>query len=101
MSKSSFELGQYVMTRGIQDLIEQFDFNPLNYIARHHMLENSEMDKEDQKANLDSIQTGARIFSKYTFSPAAETSFDIYVITEAEDDNNVRNSTCILLADEY
>lgn len=101
MSKLSFELGQCVMTRGIQDLIELYNFNPLEYIARHHACDFSELCKEDQSANYDAIADGSRIFSKFTFRPDAETSFDLYVITEAKDDHNLRNSTCVLLANEY
>jgi hypothetical protein len=96
-----FSLGHCVITRGIQDLINRYDLNPHEFIARHHACDFSEMDKSDQQANMDAIKCGARIFSKYTFKPSSDISIDVFVITEAKDDKNVRNSTCILMADEY
>ena len=91
-----FELGHCVMTPGIQDLIERYQFDAQQFLVRHQTGDWSEMDTEDQAANFEAINTGERIFSKYTFRPNAEQNIDLYVITEWD-----WSSTCLLLAEEY
>ncbi len=96
-----FELGKVVITPGIQGIIERFYFNPHEILERHLAMDCSDMDAEDQQANSDALVNGSRIFSKFIFIPNLQVSIDVFVITEACDNEGMRQSTCILLPGEY
>lgn len=53
--------------------------------------------KGDQKLNQEALKDGSRIFSAYMLP----TDVKIWCITTATDDDGKRESTCILLPDEY
>ena len=101
MNKPAFDLGHCVMTQGIQELVERYNFSPQAFLERHHACDWSELCLEDQQANKNALTNGGRIFSKYTIQASDTESIDIFIITDACDDDNIRQSTCILLPEEY
>ena len=88
-----FELGQVVATPGALEALEAAEQDPSALIARHVTGDWGDLEKEDIKANEDSITTGARILSAYVLP---ETETKIWIITESD-----RSATTILLSEEY
>lgn len=64
---------------------------------RHTCGDGGDLDAHDQAANRDALKTGARILSAYNLPDGTR----VWIITEAEDDDGVRESTTILLPSEY
>ena len=56
-----------------------------------------EWDAHDLRANAEALRHGSRILSAYTLP----TGVKIWIITEAEDEEGNRTSTCVLLPSEY
>lgn len=92
-----FELGQIVATPAALELLEQHGLNALQLVRLHVTGEYGDLCADDKQRNKDAIEDGGRIFSSYKMSDGTK----IYVITEAQDDGGRRQSTCILLADQY
>lgn len=90
--KPLFPLGQVVATPWALEKLEALGVEPLELIIRHAAGDWSDMDKEDQQANRQTLKEGSRVFSSYRFSDNTK----IWVITEAD-----RSSTTILLPEEY
>ena len=88
---SLFKLGQVVATPAALKLCEANKVNPLLLLGRHIGGDWGELTEEDVKANVLAIQHDLRLFSSYPVG-----NEKIWVITEAD-----RNSTCLLLPDEY
>ena len=91
-----FSIGKLVATPGAMSMMQEQGIDASQLIRRHVKGDWGNLDREDIKANKDALVSGARIFSVYEFDHAK-----LYVITEAKDDNEVRQSTCILLPSEY
>ena len=92
MPSPKFDLGQIVATPGALEALESAGQNPTEFLTRHVAGDWGELDQEDQQANNDALESGARLLSAYR--TADETK--IWIITEAD-----RSSTCILLPSEY
>lgn len=92
-----FELGQVVATPGALQALEDADVTPVDLLRRHSQGDWGDLSAEDKQSNDEAIRDGSRIFSAYVLP----TDTKVWVITEAEDDTGKRNSTCILLPDEY
>ncbi len=86
-----FPIGRLLATPGALAFCREHGINPIHVFTRHLARDWSEMDAEDQRANLRAIGEGSRIFSGYTYQGTR-----LYVITEAD-----RSVTTLLLADEY
>lgn len=86
-----FQLGVLVATRGVVEFCKEHDIDMLRIVTRHLRGDWSDMDPEDQVANMMAIRTGGRIFGSYSF-PAGK----VWIITEAS-----RESTTFLLPSEY
>ena len=86
-----FPIGQLVATPGALAFCKQHGINPIHIIARHVARDWSQMDREDQAANLAAITDATRILSAYVYDETR-----IWVVTEAD-----RLVTTLLLADEY
>lgn len=104
-NKIKLELGQVVMTRGVDALLEERYGKSVREIAlilvtRHRIGDWSEMCEEDALANLDDAYTGeGRILSAYhlpLLPGEAGEGIKIWVITEWD-----RSYTTILLPEEY
>ena len=57
-----------------------------------------EVDEEDWRLNDEALMTGGRLLSAYTTRRGGTR---LWVITEAQDDQGRRASTCVLLPSEY
>lgn len=91
-----FNLGQVVMTRGVNDQIAEdlrFSKFVLDSLRRHASADWGEMDKEDLEANEDALKYGDRLFSAYEPKNGLP---KIWIITECD-----RSVTTILFPDEY
>jgi hypothetical protein len=87
-----FFLGSIVATPGAIATLEEQGVAPRTLIDRHVSGDWLEMSADDQRSNLEAIERGSRVFSRYTLANQAI----IWIITEAD-----RSSTTILLPDEY
>lgn len=92
-----FPTGQIVATPGALDLLRRHGLTPWPFITRHVEGDWGDLDAEDAAANRDAVTSGARILSAYALRDAR-----LWVITEAAyDDEGNRQSTCVLLPEEY
>ena len=91
-----FELGQLVMTRGVNDKIAEdskFAKFVTESLKRHASCDWGDMCQEDKEENNLALKEGdLRIFSAYEDKVLAK----IWIITEAD-----RSATTILFPDEY
>ena len=92
-----FELGQVVATPGALQAMEAAGVTPVDLLRRHLQGDWGDLNAEDKQSNDEAVRDGSRIFSAYILP----TDVKLWVITEAKDDAGKRNSTCILLPDEY
>ena len=91
-----FNLGQMVMTRGVNDKIAEdtkFSKFVLDSLRRHASGDWGDMDKEDLAANEDALKHGDRLFSAYNPKDSLP---KIWIISEAD-----RSATTVLFPDEY
>jgi hypothetical protein len=95
--KKGFQLGQCVATPGALRALEDNQTFPLLFLRRHARGDWGKLSDHDKGANEDALISGDRILSNYPLDNGER----IWVITDAENDDNVRESTCILLPDEY
>jgi hypothetical protein len=93
---SLFRLGRCVATPGALRFCDANGIDLLRLLTRHASGDWGDVDAEDREANNASVRDGSRILSSYAF-PAGR----VWIITEAQDDNGVRASTCVLLPHEY
>ena len=83
-----FPLGQTVATPGAIAL----GINLASYMHRHHCGDWGDLCDEDKQSNEEALEDGFRILSCYQVGGGNR----IYIITEAG-----RQSTCVMLPDEY
>lgn len=90
-----FELGQTVMTRGIQEAIK---FNTLtnrdiqSVLAKHHSGDWGDLEEDDKRMNDAAVENeDDRIFSMYKLR-----GLKVYVVTEED-----RSITTVLFPEEY
>jgi len=96
-----FELGQVVMTNGINNVITNGGnvadadkvFDLLECIDRHKRGDWGNLDEDDKMLNDSAVEDGGRIISAYEIG---ENKVKIWIITEAD-----RSYTTILLPEEY
>ncbi len=94
-----FSPGKLYVTRGVH--IEICD-NPAfalfvtKSLKRHLNGDWGEMSEEDKKFNDEAIQNGSRIFSAYK-----EGEIKIWIITEAKNEDEIRECTTVLFPSEY
>ena len=88
--KPLFELGQLLMTPGVNDAI---DIGTRIYALVQHSAGNwGDVVEEDKQANDEAVENDGRIFSAYSSNDGTK----FWVITEAD-----RSSTTLLLPSEY
>ena len=97
MSGIKFEPGQIVATPGALEAFRASGDDPLACLVRHITGDWGDVDEHDRQENEMSLQNGWRILSSYMLSNGTK----IWVITEAANDEAVRESTCFLLPSEY
>ena len=92
-----FSLGSLVATPGALRACTLASVDLLALVRRHHGGDWGDLDNDDKLANDVALVDGARILSAYKL-PNGER---IWIITEATNDDGVRQSTCALLPSEY
>ncbi|MBI5090919.1 MAG: hypothetical protein HZB26_00580 [Candidatus Hydrogenedentes bacterium] len=92
-----FDLGQIVATPGALEALGRNRNTGLEYLQRHARGDWGVVCEEDQQANQEALQNGARILSAYLLADESK----IWIITEAADDAGKRAATTFLLPDEY
>ena len=85
-----FELGQMLMTPGVQEQVPPSE--RLRAVRRHARGDWGELDAEDRSANDAALKHGGRLLSSYR----TEAGVKFWIITEAD-----RSATTVLLPDEY
>ncbi len=97
MGKPLFTLGRLVATPGAVKEMEKAKVAPFELFARHQRGDWGCVGAGDKKLNDAAVKDGSRIFSAYMLPGNVK----VWVITTATDDAGQRESTCILLPDEY
>lgn len=93
-----FKPGQIVATPGALEALERNDSKPAEFLARHFTGDWGEVCEEDKQANEDALVDGSRLLSSYSLPDRTR----IWIITDAViDAEDVRNSTTLLLPEEY
>lgn len=93
----SFELGQCRATHGAMGALEDNQLPPIVLLQRHAAGDWGILSADDWQRNQDALTDGERILSNYVLPDGQK----LWVITDAKDDDGVRESTCILLPSEY
>ena len=100
-----FSLGQVVMTRGVQEAIEQHPEGKgmeelVHVVFKRHAeadwCDDGVLDDHDVQANESALKSGGRLFSVYYLKDGTDRGTKIYVITEWD-----RSVTTALKPDEY
>jgi hypothetical protein len=94
-----FKLGAVVATPGVLEALERAGQNVWVFLTQHLAGDWGVVDADDKAANEQSLKDGSRLLSAYLLSDPEKTK--IWVVTEATDDNGVRQATTVLLPDEY
>lgn len=92
-----FSIGQLVATPGVLRVLAEHYTLPEDLLARHASGDWGDLDAEDVQRNNEALQDGSRIFSAYVLAEGVK----VWIITEAQDDDGVRNATTLLLPEEY
>jgi hypothetical protein len=90
-----FELGRLRATPGALELLGNWP-SLLELLARHSRGDWGDLTDDDKQANEAALTNGARLLSSYQ-TPAGK----VWVITDATDDDGHRESTTVLLPEEY
>jgi hypothetical protein len=92
-----FELGRTVGTPAALGVIEAAGQEPSFFIDKHVSGDWGSVDADDARANDAAIHTGERLLSIYQTLLGVE----VWVMTDAADDEGVRAATTILLPSDY
>jgi len=96
-NKLRFSLGQIVAAPGAIDALKRTNTNPADLLKRHATGDWGAVPEEDKTFNEAALGNGARLMSAYFLSDETK----VWVITEAEDDSGRRQTTTLLLPEEY
>jgi len=98
--KVQFPMGQFVFTRGVNDLVaENADFAKfvISSLSRHVNGDWGDVGDEDKEANNLAVKEGDRLLSSYNDDRFPKNGVaTIWIITEGD-----RSATTILFPDEY
>ena len=99
VNKPLFKLGQVVGTPGALEALEKAGQTPWEFVSLHVAGNWGVVDAEDAEANNQALKDGSRLLSAYILKDGKT---KIWVITEAEgDDNGNRAATTLLLPADY
>ena len=97
ISRPKFVLGQVVATPNALAAFTANAQTPISFINRHVRGDWGDVDAHDRDANELALVDGSRIFSVYHLKDGTK----FWIITEAVDDDGRRQSTCVLLPEDY
>ncbi len=92
-----FNLGHVVMTPGVAELMDAHRPFIIGCLSRHANKDWGDISPKDLGLNDQALRSGARLLSVYHLQDGT----CIWIITDAADDNGVRNATTLLLPSEY
>jgi len=99
----NFSLGLVVATPGALESISPDRL--MECLARHARGDYGNVCAEDAELNNRATHDGGRILSAYPIDPSKPCKGHgencIWVLTSATDDNGTRESTCVMLPEEY
>jgi hypothetical protein len=93
---TTFNLGQIVATPSALEQLNQLNCDPLALLSKHSQCDWGDCCEEDKQSNDEALTTGDRLFSVYLVK---NTKF--WIITEAVDDTNTRQTTTLMLPSDY
>lgn len=94
---SIFPLGRIVATPAALEAIEASGQTPYFFLDRHSHGDWGDVGKGDAALNDQALLDGERLLSAYRTLKGIR----IWIITEATDDDGIRNSTSIILPEQY
>ena len=97
MARAKLDPERVVATPQALQLIIAAGKSPLEFINRHVSGDWGVISPADRALNDQALQDGSRIISAYTVAGRQ----NIWIITDAADDSGRRESTTILLPEEY
>ena len=97
MTTPLFRPGRILATPGALSALKHADQHASEFLSRHLAGDWGAVSADDQAANDQSLRDGSRLLSAYLLT----TDVKIWIITEALDDHGDRESTTVLLPDEY
>jgi len=97
IARPRFELGRVVATPNALSVLEDSGQTPHDFLHRHVRGDWGDLSDGDREINEESLSDGSRILSAYITSRGKK----IWIITEAVNDSGRRDSTTILLPEEY
>ena len=96
MKKRCFELGQVVGTPASINFLATHGVSPATLLDRHATGDWGDTDDDDSISNDQSLEDGSRILSVYNVGDE-----QVWIITDASNDQGKRDVTTILLPSEY
>ena len=92
-----FQMGRLTSTPGALEALQEAGQSAWEFLSEHIAGRWGTVDAQDKAANDNALRDGSRILSAYRLN----TGVKIWIITEAEDDHGHRESSAILLPEEY
>ncbi len=96
-NKFLFPLGQVVATPAALEKLRENEQVSIDLLYRHQTGDWGVVDQHDRGANEQALRDGGRIWSAYLLKDGTK----VWVITTASGDQGRRESTCILLPEDY
>ena len=97
MTETKFPLGQVAATPGALEALAESGQTHAFFLNQHASGNWGIVDEEDWWLNDEALKDGSRVLSAYLTLRGKK----LWIITEATNDNGHRESTTILLPDEY
>jgi hypothetical protein len=95
--KPKFNLGRILATPGALEVLEASGQSPIFFLEKHQSGDWGNVCAEDKGLNDQSLIDGSRLLSVYKTLLGKQ----IWIITEAANDEGIRSSSTILLPSEY
>ena len=101
VDKILFKPGRVVATPACLEALERSGQSVWTFLASHLAGDWGVVDTEDKTANDEALKDGSRLLSAYILEGDGDDATKIWIITEAADDNGIREATTALLPEEY
>ena len=97
IARPKFSLGRVVATPGALDALKRAGQSPNEFLRRHAIGDWGDLGPDDWALNDEALNDGSRLLSAYQTSIGQQ----LWVITEAANEEGSRPVTTLLLPDEY
>jgi hypothetical protein len=94
---NKFDLGQIVATPALLAKMQETGDRPAEFLIRHQTCDWGTVCPADKRANDAALTDGSRVLSAYQLRDGTK----FWIITTAVGDDGKRESTCLLLPEEY